>query len=219
MQSVGLVLARGGSKGIPGKNLVLLAAEPLIAHTIRAGLESMLDRVIVSTDSYEIAETAQEYGAEVPFMRPKSLATDTSPPDDAEHHALDWLEEHDSLPDAFVRLQPTSPFRGSRDINTALDMLAKGAGAVVGISEMPVHPWLTVQCKPDGRLAFHPKFQQPRQAYPTSVALNGAIYAACVDYYRRYGFYGPETCGLMMPPERSLDIDTLWDLRLARGVA
>lgn len=219
MEALGLVLARGGSKGIPGKNLATLAGKPLIAWTIEAALQSMLNRVVVSTDSPEIRDVAVEYGAEAPFMRPKLFAGDRASPTGAEKHALSALKTLGYVPDVVMRLQPTSPFRAARDIDHALKMLEEGAQSVISITETPKHPYLFVQPGPDGHLDFNDDLHRPRQEYPHVWAINGAVYAARLPYYMEHGFYGPECVGMLMPPERALDIDTTWDLELARGVA
>src|SRR6185369_679302 len=115
MRCLGLIGARGGSKGIPRKNLVDLAGHPLISYTFREAQQSkLLDRVVLTTDDEEIADLARQSGIEVPFLRPENLASDTAALGDAIQHALEWLLEHEGYkPDAILLLQPTSPLRTS----------------------------------------------------------------------------------------------------------
>lgn len=122
---VTIIPARGGSKGLPGKNLALLAGVPLIAHTIKHAVESgVIDRVIVSTDSEEIAAVARRYGAEAPFLRPAELAQDLTPTEPVLQHALKWIEEEDRYPvDIVVFLQPTDVFRTPEMIRSCVRLL------------------------------------------------------------------------------------------------
>lgn len=123
---MGLVLARGGSKRVPKKNIKDLCGKPLIAYSIEAGKQSKyMDRVITSTDSEEIAEVARTYGSEVPFMRPAELAVDTATDYPTFVHALEWLKEHENyVPDIVVQLRPTSPLRTAAQIDAAVELLA-----------------------------------------------------------------------------------------------
>lgn len=218
MKRLGLILARGGSKGIPRKNLVELGGKPLIQWTIDVALKSSLTSIVCSTDDDEIAEVCEASGVEV-LRRPAELASDEATSHDAEMHAL-----ADMGPDVFVRLQPTSPFRSPVDINNALDMLTTGmdrAGAVVGVAEVDRHPSLHVDMIRGEAMRLHtPENRSPRQYLCAQYAVCGSIYAAHVDYFRKHeGWWGPTTYGLIIPRERALDIDDWWDLQLARGVA
>lgn len=219
MSSLGVILARGGSKGIPRKNLVDLGGKPLLWWTIDAALESGLDHVWVSTDSDDIAAAAVEAGA-MTIDRPEHLATG-SKPDAAVRHALGvFKEQNGDHPAVVFRLQPTSPFRSVADINAALNMVADGAQSVVGISEMPKHPCLEIRRLDEGNIIFRDDFQRPRQDYSPAMAINGAVYCARVPFWLLHdGFYGPGTKGYVMPAERSIDIDTEWDLTVARALA
>ena len=126
MKVLGLVPARAGSKGIPGKNMRELSGHPLVAYSIAAAqMSSLINRVIVSTDSEAIAITALSYGADVPFMRPVALSGDTSPDRDFVLHALAWLEEHESLPELIVHLRPTTPLRDPETIDAAVTALSQ----------------------------------------------------------------------------------------------
>jgi CMP-N,N'-diacetyllegionaminic acid synthase len=221
IKSVGLITARGGSKSIPQKNVKLLAGKPLIAWTIEAALRSrLLDRVIVSTDDEEIARVARECGADVPFMRPAELAQDDSPHLDVIRHALDWLEtESKTELDYLMLLQPTSPLRTTEDIDAAIALAADvDADAVVSVCQTHDHPYLSKQVTPDGRLldfVEKPRGYLARQKLPPAFALNGAIYLVRRNVLReRDDWYTDRTFAYIMPPERSLDIDTPWDLHL-----
>lgn len=143
---LGLIPARGGSKGLPGKNIKPLLGKPLIAWTIKQVLASKyIDRVIVSTDDKEIAEISEKYGAEVPFMRPKEIAMDKARGIDVVLHSLNWLKENDKRKqyDLIMLLQPTSPLRKSEDINKAIEILfLKEAKTIVSVCEVDHHPLL-----------------------------------------------------------------------------
>lgn len=126
MKIYGFVFARGGSKGVPHKNIRLLCGKPLISYAITAGLKSgCIDKMIVSTDSDEIAKTAQEYGAEVPFLRPKELAADNSPEWLAWQHAIHQLQERGDDFDIFISLPSTVPLRKIEDIRKGISMFKK----------------------------------------------------------------------------------------------
>ena len=124
MRVLGIIPARGGSKGLPGKNIKLLNGIPLIAYTIKEALNSNLEEFIVSTDSEEIAEVARNYGGKVPFLRPAEIATDNASSLDVVLHALDFMKEHEGKEyDAIMLLQPTTPYRDREDINQAINLL------------------------------------------------------------------------------------------------
>ena len=219
---VGVITARGGSKSIPKKNIALLAGKPLIAWTIETALRSAaLSRVIVSTNDIEIAEVAREWGAEAPFLRPAELARDDSPHIPVVVHAVEWLESHeDTRPDYVLLLQPTSPLRSVEDIDNAIRLgLEKDADSVVSVCQASSHPYLAKCLTADGRLQdFVPKPEGylPRQALTPAYVVNGALYLARRDVLiEKQTFYTERTYAYVMPPERSLDIDTPWDLYLA----
>lgn len=219
---IGLITARGGSKGIPHKNIRPLAGKPLIAWTIHAARQSQtLNRVIVSTDDVEIAEVAREWGAEVPFMRPPELAQDDSPHHDVILHAVNWLEAETASPPRYIMLlQPTSPLRTAEDIDRAIALATeKDADSVISVCPIPHHPYFSKQITPDGKLLDfieRPQGYLPRQGLPPAYALNGAIYLVRRSVLlEREDWYTDRTFAYIMPPERSLDIDTPWDLHLA----
>lgn len=217
---LGLIPARAGSKGLPGKNLRPLAGKPLIVHTIGAARGSgVFDQILVSTDGEEIARVAEGAGADVPFLRPIELATDTARGIDVVHHAMAWLEEKGQLYDAIMLLQPTSPLRTGDDIREALDMfIERDAEAVVSVCEVDHHPWWCNTLPPDGCLDgfVRPDLPYNRQQLPVYYRVNGAVYLARWGFIReRDGWYGPRTYAYVMPRIRSVDIDDEVDLMLA----
>ncbi len=222
---LGLITARGGSKSIPRKNIRLLADKPLIAWTIAAALESnKLSRVIVSTDDQEIAQVAQEWGAEVPFLRPEELAKDDSPHMDAIIHAVEWLIAHENYrPDYVMLLQPTSPLRSAEDIEAAIHLaIEKTAEGVISVCKTHHHPHLMTRTAPDGTLVdFISGAPEPgtssirRQDLPPAYFINGAIYLTqCKVLMEKRTLLPAHTFPYIMPQKRSLQIDDPWDLYL-----
>ena len=221
VSSVAIVPARGGSKGIPNKNITLVAGRPLIEWTIAAARAARgIDRLIVSTDSQEIATVARAAGAEVPFLRPAELARDDSPGTAVIVHALNWLAANDGYhPTYAMCLQPTSPLRTAEDIDAAIALaLAKACDSVVSVTPAEHHPHWMKRIDDSGRL--HPwatgDIATRRQDLPPAYALNGAIYLALRGVLvERETFYSEATHAYVMPAERSLDIDDTWHLHLA----
>lgn len=223
---LGLITARGGSKGVPGKNLAPIGGRPLIAWTIDAARAcTSITRLVVSTDDPIVANASRSAGAEVPFMRPAALAADDSPHVDAVLHALDWLATSAQLkPDWLVLLQPTSPFRTGHDIDAAVQLaLDRHVDAVVSVTESHDHPYLARRM--DVQRALVPFIEHDiayprRQALPKAWALNGAVFVYRVaTMLRDRRFPASGVIGYEMPSERSLQIDTPWDLKLARLIA
>ena len=214
---LGLIPARGGSKGILRKNIKVIAGKPLIAWTIEAALRSrFLDAVIVSTDDEEIATVARQCGAQVPFMRPAALADDFTPGLDPVFHALSKLPEFDSV----LLLQPTSPLRTTDDIDSCIDMAKKNsAPCVVSVSEPDVHPYWVYRLNDDQTMRALVETHEAvnrRQDLPLVYALNGALYFAnSLWLTRQQKFMTDETAAYVMSPERSIDIDTPLDWKLA----
>jgi CMP-N,N'-diacetyllegionaminic acid synthase len=220
---VAIITARGGSKGIPQKNIKSVAGKPLIAWTIEAALQSdKLRRVIVSTDDEKIAQVALGLGAEVPFLRPDDLAQDTSTHVSVVEHALAWLSEHDhDDPGYILLLQPTSPLRTAQDIDRAVEIAeSRQACAVVGVCEMHPHPYLSKRILEDGTLddwiEGAKTISLRRQDLPPAYCINGAIYLVQREVFLSERTFFPRGgMAYVMPVERSLDIDTPWDLYLA----
>ena len=182
MKVLAVIPARGGSKAIPDKNIKTLGGKPLIAWTISAALEAGgVDRVIVSTDSQRIAETARAYGAQVPFLRPADLAQDDTPGIAPILHAAQWCLENESYePDYVLCLQPTSPFRSSGDIDMAIALAQeKEAESVVSVTPVEHHPnWMQLVDEQGKLVDFIQggSAVNKRQDMPPVYALNGAIY-------------------------------------------
>ena len=211
-----VIPARGGSKGVPGKNTRPLAGIPLIAHTIRAAAESRLTRTIVSTDDDDIARVAREYGADVPFLRPPELATDSAKSIDVMRHALHEIDEDY---DALMMLQPTTPMRQSSHIDESLALLeGSGADSVISVVDVEGHHPARMKYIRDGRLV-DPVFceaveNQPRQELEPMYIRNGAIYLSRTFVIRAGGFKGRDCRPLVMSAECSINIDTELDFAL-----
>jgi len=214
-----VITARGGSKGLPRKNIADVGGRPLIAWTIDAANGSpFIDRTVLSSDDDEIIAIAKNLGCDAPFVRPGELATDTSPSADALIHALDQMPE---TYDYLVLLQPTSPLRLSEDIDGAIKTChAAGAPACVSGCEPAKSPYWMFNLGNDGTLnpviEFH-ELKTRRQNLPAVFSPNGAVFVARVLWFREnHTFYGPGTVAYVMPPERSVDIDTALDLTLVQ---
>lgn len=228
---LGLIPARGGSKGIPGKNLRMLGGRPLITHTIEAALASRhLHRVIVSTDDEMIADVARGAGAEVPFLRPAQYATDMAPSIAVAHHALAWLsvEGGGYRPDAVALLAPTSPFRTAEQIDAVIDLLwCSGADSACTIVASPVHPYYVYTRSADGRLSFSidvPKRPLRRQDLPTFYAHSQAVLISRTDYLKISGNDSPfvnfrSVVGVEIDDVSAHDIDTPLDLEIAEQLS
>ena len=226
LEVLGLIPARGGSKGVPRKNARLLAGQPLIAWSIKAALGSHhLSRTIVSTDDGEIAEIAASAGAEVPFIRPPELAADDTPMIDVILHALDWAEENARQVDALCLLQPTNPFRTAADIDSAIEEFDRsGADTLFTVLPLPTdhHPlWAYVDDGNSG-LKLVDGSTEPvsrRQDLPASYHREGSIYLARVDSIRRNrSLYGSKVVGFPVDPDRSVNIDTKEDWQRAEAL-
>lgn len=219
---LGLIPARGRSKGLPRKNKRLLLGKPLIAWTIEQALASKyLDRVVVSTDDEEIVEISKKYGAEAPFMRPKKLATDDAKGIDVVLHTINWVEENNNKHyDLLMLLQPTSPLRTSKDIDKAVELLfSKKAQAIVSVCETEHHPYWSNTLPEDGCMKDFIRAEiknKNRQELLVFYRSNGAIYLAYWSYLKQQrSFLDKETFAYIMPEERSIDIDNQIDFKLA----
>jgi CMP-N-acetylneuraminic acid synthetase len=234
MEILGVIPARGGSKGVRRKNLAPLGGRPLIAHTCDAARGSRaLTRVIVSTDDDEIAAEALRLGIEVPFLRPRALAGDDTPMIDVLIDLLSTLAGRESYrPDAVVLLQPTSPFRRAAHVDAAVDVfLASGADSVVSVVPVPHQFTPSSLMKLEGdRLVFPGGPEGPhsesvgggpgplrRQDKPQLFARNGpaVVVVRTRVLLEQRTLYGPDTRALVMSRDDSLDIDDAFDLELA----
>lgn len=216
---IAIIPARGGSKGLPGKNVRSLNGKPLIAYTVEAALKANhISRIIISTDDEEIARVAVEYGAELPFMRPVELASDTSMAVDNYIYTIERLEkEGGHAIDSFVVLQPTSPLRIAEDIDRAIDLFyEKGADSVISYCQEshPVswHKYLdeegrfvdilssNINNRQDNRVSYYP---------------NGAVYVFSTAMIRERKYYTDKSYAYVMPQNRSVDIDFIEDFEYA----
>lgn len=221
---IGIITARGGSKGIPGKNIKQLAGKPMIAWTIEAALKAnCLSQLLVSTDDPEIARVAWDWGAKVPFLRPAALATDTASSVDVALHALSWLRDTGKImPEFILLLQPTSPLRQAEDIQNAVKIQRDtGADAVVGVCVIS-HPvqWLMRLGAGGELLPWLPNERASRrQDTEPLYQVNGALYLIRTEVLQATRTFSPiGTQAYVMPPGRSLDIDTPWDFQIAELV-
>lgn len=214
---LGIVPARAGSKGVPGKNIRPLAGRPLLEYAAQvATAAGVFDRVILSTDSTEIADVGRGAGLEVPFLRPAALAQDDTPMLPVLQHALSALAADGWIPDIIVLLQPTSPLRRPDHIRSAVRLLQEtGADSIVSVVELPRHlsPDYVMRIE-DGTLRpFLPdglrvtRRQDARAAY----VRDGTVYAFRRDTLERFGdIYGSDCRPLLLPAAESLTIDS-WD--------
>jgi CMP-N,N'-diacetyllegionaminic acid synthase len=217
---VSIIPARGGSRGIPRKNVRLLCGKPLIAYTIEVALSSkLINRVVVSTEDKEIADISKEHGAEV-ISRPPELAQDDTPSLPVLQHAIKHLEEmEDYRPEIIVVLQPTSPLRIAEDIDRAIEeFLEAKYDSVVSVCEIEHPPqWMyTLAGESLKPLIEGGKKVVRRQDAPKVYRLNGAVHVSSRDTTMKENrILGRNTKAYIMPPERSIDIDTELDFKLA----
>jgi len=215
---LGLIPARGGSKGIPNKNIVDINGRPLISYTIEAALTChTLEKIIVSTDNQEISQIAKSNGAEVPFMRPNELSTDTSTALDVFKHAIEFYANKDIHFDFIVYLQPTSPLRTSEDIDNAVNiMIQSNADTLVSVMDVPHQFGIDSQMYEEDGLVYPVKKTTPltRQKKRSLLARNGpAILITKPETIKNYdSIYGHKTAFYKMSAKNSVDIDNLDDL-------
>lgn len=222
MRVLGVIPARGGSKGVPRKNIVELAGKPLLGWTIDAAHQSRLMRTILTTDDEEIAQVGKQYGVDVPFLRPLGLATDSARAIPVLLHALAECEKTDGRYDALMMLQPTSPMRLAVDIDAAMTLLHGDPDADAVISVTPVGGHHPARMKYiEGDVLIDPPFceayeNQPRAELRPMVIRNGAIYLVRRDVLVEQQSLKGQCClGMVIPERRSINIDTPFDLELA----
>ena len=217
-----VIPARGGSKGVPGKNIKDLNGKPLIAYTIEAAVSSgIFERTIVSTDSREIADVAVSYGAEVPFLRPADISGDLVSSDDVILHALAYFEQHGALYKEVCKLQPTSPMRNGKHLQEAYRLFCeRRADFLVSVCECEHSPlWAGTigdDLSLDDFISEEAK-RACRQDLPIYYRLNGAIYMGKVEQFCvNQSFLGKNSVAYIMSQEDSVDIDSQLDFELAK---
>lgn len=216
-----VITARGGSKRVRGKNIRVIAGRPMIAWAIEAAAAATtVDRAVVSTDDEEIAATARAHGGDVPFMRPAELASDTARVEDSLIHALESLERSF---DYLVLLPPTSPMVTGADIDGCVEACVRAqAPAAVTVCRMHPHPFYAHHIDESGTLSrLHPEGARyyRNQDMPQFVTPNGAVLVAEVGrFLDSPGFFVDGTVGYRMPEERSLDVNTEFDLTIVDAV-
>jgi len=226
MNTVGFIFARGGSKGLPGKNIRPLDGKPLIAWSIEhAFAVQKIERIIVSTDSEEIAEIARQYGAEVPFIRPSELAQDSSPEWLAWRHALNYLvEAGGSLPKIMVSIPTTAPLRLPLDIDNCLIEYEKGnADVVITITDAHRSPYFNmVRTDQSGNVTLvNPPIENiaRRQDAPTVYDMATVCYVVNPTFIMKHNsIFEGRVRSVYVPKERAIDIDTLTDFRIAEAL-
>jgi N-acylneuraminate cytidylyltransferase len=214
---LGLIPARGGSKGIPGKNIRLLNGKPLLSYTVQAAKESgLIDRLILTTDSEEIATVGRDLGIEVPFIRPAHLAQDDTPMLPVIEHALQFVEVEGWLPDIILLLQPTAPLRKAEHIQVAVKKLVEEkCDSVVSVVEVPRHyvPDFVLRLE-EGKLK--PFLDAPlatrRQDARPAYSRDGTIYIFWRDVLvNKHTIYGDDCRPILIPEEQSCNLDTMSD--------
>lgn len=219
---IAVIPARKGSKRLPNKNILTLARKPLVSWTIESALKSKyIDKIILSTDSDQISKLAIEMGIDVPFIRPKELATDTATSFDVVKHALNCCGDGF---DIVLLLQPTSPLRTNEDIDGALDLLAnKKAHAVVSVCDTEHSPLFcnTLDDSLSMKGFLNDKLKNKRtQDLPKYYRINGAVYAIYINELLKENtfFVSDKIYAYIMPQKRSVDIDTKLDFKLAETI-
>lgn len=229
MKNIAIITARSGSKGLPDKNIRLLAGIPLIAYSIKSALDSgMFDTVMVSTDSEEYARISREYGAEVPFLRSEETSTDTAGSWEVVREVLKNYKEMGKQFDKICLLQPTSPLRSAEDIRNAFTFMEETkATNVLGATELGVPMSLifrlaesqkttdAISCEPSNTSQFYARRQNEAKVY----RINGALYIVDKQIEDPTYPWKEDNCYYyIMPSERSVDIDTLLDFVIAESI-
>lgn len=229
MKCLAVIIARAGSKGIPNKNLSLLAGKPLICHIIDSALianESFPFDIVFSTDCPDIREVAINSGVWAPFLRPKELAADDIPSLPVVQHAVNEVEKIRGIVyDAIIYLQPTAPLCRPKDIVSCIERLSQNPNIVsaVAVTEASTHPFRMKRMLSDGRLVnfIDQGFEdmRPRQSLPKVYRRAGSVYVSRRDVVMQSGTLVGDPCiGVLVPGETAIDIDTKLDLQLAESI-
>ena len=221
MKNIAIIPARGRSESVLNKNIKILGDKPLITYTIETALKcKSIDRVIVSTDSEEIAEISKKNGAEVPFLRTGELALNTTPMLPVLRHAVEWLEknENEEIKNVIL-LDPTAPLRKVSDIEDCIEMLEnENADSAVTVCEAEHNPYFVMREIKEDRLVPLLKTEKPiyrRQDSPKVYRINAAVYAIKRDILMESGIFTENTKAVIMPQDRSIHIDSLMDFKIA----
>jgi len=222
-----VIPARGGSKGLPGKNILSFAGQPLISWTIQAAQKSKyIDKCIVSTDNSTISDVAKKYNGDVPFIRPKNLACDKTPSIDVIFHAIDFFTQRGTNFDYFLLLEPTSPLRNENDIDSAISKLVSKrdiADSIIGVSKIEAtHPVFDVKINSLGLIESYTStdFESfRRQDIEPLYFFEGSIYLSdTMTLLKRKNFCHERTLPYIIPRWKSLEIDELPDLIMAEAI-
>ncbi|KGN03513.1 acylneuraminate cytidylyltransferase [Clostridium novyi A str. 4570] len=218
-----IIPARGGSKGIPHKNIMKICKKPLIAYSIEAAKESKyIDYILVSTDDTCIKEVSLSYGAKVPFLRPDEISTDRAKSIDVVLHGIDYLKEHNENFDYVILLQPTSPLRTSDDIDTAIESVIEAdKDSLISVCECSENPILmrTIEREKLKPVLEFNGDNLRRQELPTFYVFNGAIYINKVDMLQnKKEFVDENTMPFIMDSTKSIDIDNMIDAKIAEMI-
>jgi CMP-N,N'-diacetyllegionaminic acid synthase len=226
MRVLGVIPARGGSKGVPRKNIRMLAGKPLLAYTIEcARAARSLERVILSTEDEEIAEVGRRWGVEVPFLRPVELAQDDTPTLPVIQHAVRFLEERGERFDAVMILQPTSPLRSPEDIDGAVGLMEQtGCDSVIAFVEVGEHHPARMKMVDETLRVSDPPFAEevegmPRQMLPRLYLRAGSVYLTRTSVLMKTNRISGDDCrAWIVPPERAVNIDTEFDFVVAEAL-
>lgn len=223
MKVLGIIPARGSSKGVPRKNIKLLVGKPLLAYTAESALKAkLLTKIVLSTEDMEIAEIGKSLGIDVPFLRPAELATDTTPTLPVVLHVIEYLKKNGEEFDAICLLQPTNPLRRSEDIDNCIELLEKsGAESVISVLKVPheYNPKWVYWQNESGEMVLTTGDSEPiprRQDLPPAFHREGSIYLTKTEVLLKYGnLYGNKVLGYEVSPQNSVNIDTLDDWKKA----
>lgn len=223
MKNLAIITARSGSKGLKDKNVRELDGKPLIAYSIEVAINSkQFDEVVVSTDSEKYADISRKFGASVPFLRSPATSTDTADSWDVVREVVDNLMREDKIYDTIMLLQPTSPLRSVGDVINSFDLMKeKNANAILSVTEMEHSPIWSNVLPDDGCMDnFRNKKYAglPRQQLPIYYRINGAIYLVKRKELYKTEMFCDRCYAYIMPKERSVDIDTLADFKLAEYI-
>ena len=220
MKKLFLIPARGGSKGLPRKNILPLAGRPMIEYTLDAAIGAMEegDEICVSTDDAEIIQVVENYGVQIPFVRPAELSSDTSGSQEVIEHALNWHEEQNQSFDVVVLLQVTSPLRNATHVKAALALWSPEVDMVVSVKETDSNPYYVLF--EEDRNEFLQKSKQGtftrRQDCPKVYEYNGAVYVMSISTLKNNGIFNfNKKRKFTMSKESSVDVDDIIDFRLA----